>query len=399
MLTSHYFVRLSLLCFCCFANSGVFAFELNEKLTKTDAVLITKSNGESIFEWQVDKQLIPASLTKLITAHLAIEKWGLTHRFRTEFYLDSHTLWVKGYGDPYLVSEELDLIAIELLKKTSAEKIRELAIDNSYFDVRNVPGRSSVSDPYNAPVSAVAANFNTVSLRRQAGEIASAEPQTPLTSTALIQANKSNKRFGDAAERINLANADNAQRHFAELLAIKLGLPQPVLRINQSLPNSAKLLYTHSNSHTVKDVLRGSLKYSNNFIANQVFLKLSDDGKSFAQASQAAQQKLRESFEWQDFMLFDGSGLSRKNRLSAQQINTVLSTLARHRTLLKSYDIGNKHGATVYAKTGTLDGVRSFAGFIKIHDVDYQFVFIFNRTVDWRYRETLLERVISGLVK
>ena len=72
MLTSHYFVRLSLLYFCCFANSGVFAFELNEKLTKTDAVLITKSNGESIFEWQVDKQLIPASLTKLTTCLILI---------------------------------------------------------------------------------------------------------------------------------------------------------------------------------------------------------------------------------------------------------------------------------------------------------------------------------------
>ncbi len=384
------------------AIADVCAFELTDQFNASDSILISTASGESVFEWQSDKLLIPASLTKLVTAQLAINKWGLQHRFQTDFYLYKQILWVKGFGDPYLVSEELEIIVKALLSEISAKKISGIAIDNDYFDVTTVPGQSKVVDPYNAPVSAVAANFNTVNVRKESGEIKSAEPQTPLTPTAVRQANTLGTLIDRAPNRVNLQNTDNAQQHFAELLAIKLGVPEITIRINQSVPSSAKLLYTHFNSHTLEDVLRGALKYSNNFIANQVFLMLVDSkaGKvSFPQASDYAMQNLRKAEVWQNMQLRDGSGLSRENRLSARQINELLSDLAAHNTLLKPYDIGKAQGATVYAKTGTLDGVRSFAGFIKINNIDYQFVFVFNRSVPWRYREQLLERVIVALAK
>jgi len=43
--------------------------------------------------------------------------------------------------------------------------------------------------------------------------------------------------------------------------------------------------------------------------------------------------------------------------------------------------------------------VRSFAGFIKHKDHEYRFVFMFNRTVPWRYREQLLARLVDHLAK
>jgi len=388
---------------CVFATTiaDAFALELNDKFTKSDAVLISKTSGEIVFEWQSDALLIPASLTKLVTAKLAINKWGLQHRFHTEFFLDDRTLWVKGFGDPYLVSEELDLIVKALLGKMPAKEIDVIAIDNSYFNVDGVPGQSKAADPYNAPVSAVAANFNTVNLFKKAGKIKSAEPQTPLTPTAVKQANTLTKIIGGDPERVHLKNTNNAQQHFAELLAIKLAKPDATIKINQLVPSSAKLLYRHFNSHTLEDVLRGTLKYSNNFIANQVFLMSADveiGKRSFLQASQQAMQTLGSAYSWQEFQLADGSGLSRKNRLNAMQINQLLGGLFDYKTLLKRYSIGKAQGATVYAKTGTLSGVHSFAGFINIQNIEYQFVFIFNRSVPWRYREQLLERVIEGLV-
>jgi len=402
MQISRSFIRIVMVSIFCFASGNVSAIELNDKFTSTDAVLVSKSNGDVLFDWQSRKPLIPASLTKLVTAHLSIEKWGLKHRFSTEFLLDGQTLWVKGYGDPYLVSQELDLVALGLQKKIATQTIQTIAIDNHYFDVERAPGRSSVADSYNAPVSAVAANFNTVNLRSESGKISSAEPQTPLTPTALRQAKAVGKLIGRKPERVNLENADNAQQHFAELLMLKLGLSRAVIRINQRVPSSATLLYTHINSHTLEDVLRGSLKYSNNFIANQVFLKLPNESlttRSFEQASEFAKQSLIKRFAWQGATLQDGSGLSRGNRLNAQQINQVLGHLAKHKTLLKPYSLGKAHGAKVFAKTGTLDGVRSFAGYISLGGSEYQFVFIFNRVVPWRYREQLLQSVIAHLAK
>ena len=380
--------------------TDALAFKLEDKFKKSDAVLISEVGGDIVYEWQADTLLIPASLTKLVTAKLAIDRWGLKHRFHTEFYLQGETLWVKGFGDPYLVSEELDLIVKALRDEMLATEISVIAIDNNYFKAEKVPGQSTAVDPYNAPVSAIAANFNTVSLRKVAGEIKSAEPQTPLTPTAIRQASALSEPIGRSSERVNLKNTNNAQQHFAELLAIKLGSSEMEIKINQSVPSSAKLFYRHFNSHTLEDVLRGTLKFSNNFIANQVFLMLADvdaGSKSFAQASEQAKLRLRKAYAWQDMQLNDGSGLSRENRLSASQINELLCDLSDYKTLLKPYSIGKSQGATVYAKTGTLNGVHSFAGFVNINNADYQFVFIFNRSVPWRYREQLLERVIDGL--
>ena len=92
--------------------------------------------------------------------------------------------------------------------------------------------------------------------------------------------------------------------------------------------------------------------------------------------------------------MVEGAGLSRKNRLTARQINDLLTRLGNNKELLKSYPV--KEGQ-VWAKTGTLAGVRSFAGFISKHGRRYQFVFNFNRAVSYRYRETLMKRLVASL--
>ena len=371
-----------------------------EHFTQDDAVLVTDQKGRIVYQWQPNKAMIPASLSKLVTAHLAIQKWGLEHRFHTDFYLDGQTLWVKGYGDPYLVSEELELIASQLRALTEVSLIKQIRIDASFFTQEVTPGSSSVADPYNAPLSAVAANFNTVKLSKQGNIVNSAEVQTPLTPTAQRMAVFLSKK-ANKSERVNLRNTRNAQRHFGELLAIKLGLSvvdnqEGMIVINQSLPSAlSQPLYRHYNSHTLDDVLRGTLEFSNNFIANQVFLQLSEANPvNFQQASNAAEQTLIQDFAWSGHVLQEGSGLSRSNRLTALQINDVLNRLIAHKRLLKQSP--NPH-ATVHAKTGTLNGVRSLAGYIEFADRQYQFVFLFNRTVAWRYREQLLERLVVEL--
>jgi len=335
----------------------------NEGLQKEDAVFLVQGD-QILFEWQADKALIPASVTKIVSAQLAIDKWGLQHRFHTDFYQSGKTLWVKGYGDPFLISEEIDLL-VGQLNQYLDDGINKIAIDASYFESNlQAPGRSKVSDPYNAPLSAVAANFNTAKLVKNKQKISSAERPA---------------------------------------LAIQINASVP-----WSVPRKANLIYRHTNTRPLANILRGALEYSNNFIANQVFIKLAETNAayqeqkqvaplSFASAQSAANDALKKRFGWPENLIEDGAGLSRVNRLSARQIDQALKVFSPNKQLLKEYKVGaNK--TVVYAKTGTLQGVRTFAGYIEL-DEPVRFVLMFNRNTPWRYRETLLERIVTQLLQ
>jgi D-alanyl-D-alanine carboxypeptidase/D-alanyl-D-alanine-endopeptidase (penicillin-binding protein 4) len=401
----HFF--LLLLFFCCTGISNAQSPVLeNLTLTKNDSVLVVTDGDARIFAWQSSKPLIPASLTKLATAYLAIDKWGVDHSFHTDFFIQGETLWIKGYGDPFLVSEELDVVATALQAALQAHGITQLTdlnVDNGYFSFASVPGRSKVADPYNAPVSAVSANFNTAKLSKKNGVVVSAEPQTPLTNTAKSMAYSLKK----SVDRVNLVDSNNAQSNFAELLLAKLDMPNTAIAINKTLDGSEALLYRHLNTHSLADVLRGTLEFSNNFIANQVFLKLADsattDKVSFDASRDYANTALASRFGWQHHSINEGSGLSRKNRLSAEQINDLLKALEPNKALFKNIKVSSKT-VSVYAKTGTLDGVRSYAGYIELQPTPLQqsvrkfrFVFNFNRAVGYRYRDQVLEKLIADL--
>ncbi len=375
------------------------AFFQDENFTQSDAVLVTDQAGEVVYQWQAEKRLIPASLTKLVSSYLAIEKWGLEHRFKTEFYLSGDQLWVKGYGDPYLISEEIDIL-VKKLKPLLPIELNSIHIDNRYFKQEHVPGSSKVNDPYNAPVSAVAANFNTIKLRRVNGQIVSAESQTPLTKTAQKVGEQQARKIGLKPKRINLQNADIAQQYFAELLLKKLDLTNSIIKTNQSLPKNAELIYQHQSSYDLAEVLQGALKYSNNFIANQLFILLSArdefDQLGFASAEAAAKIKLLNVFDTGIFRMVDGAGLSRDNQFSAKQLDLILSKLQAHKDILKAYKLANST-TKVFAKTGTLNKVHCFAGFLEVDGHQYQFVFMFNRIMSSNYREKLLQRLATQL--
>lgn len=385
-----------------------------QKFAEHDAILVTDADHTPIYQWQADKPLIPASLIKLVTAYLALDKWGPEHRFETEFYVADRQLWVRGLGDPYLVSEELDLIADQLRTLLPAN-LKSLHIDSSYMLRETVPGRSRVADPYNAPLSAVAANFNTVLLRRRSGVLQSAELQTPLTDIAQAVGTRARSEIGHNGTRINLIDVDNAQHHFAQLLVAKLNLGQRnqskfklnQLLINQNLPPHARLILRYKNSTTLAEVLRAALEYSNNFIANQLFLLLAEDAETkqlnFANAKNYAHQKLRSIFRSNSATIVEGAGLSRQNKMSATDISRILSELRPHQSLLRQYPLKATHGMGVaalsaFAKTGTLADASTFAGYLNIAQQQYQFVFMFNRKTPQGYRENLLQLLAEQLV-
>ncbi len=82
------------------------------------------AEGNELVAQNADEPFVPASVNKIVTAWLAMEVLGGDYRFETRFYLDDkRVLYVRGGGDPFLISEELAPLATELVAAVGKEPI------------------------------------------------------------------------------------------------------------------------------------------------------------------------------------------------------------------------------------------------------------------------------------
>src|SRR6516225_7692588 len=158
-------------------------------LAPTGLVLVVDAEGNEMVSQNADEPFVPASVTKIVTAWLAMDVLGGDYRFETRFYLDDkRVLYVRGGGDPFLISEELEPLAAELVAKVGKAPIAGLMLDASYYPSNlRIPGIEDTDEAYNALNSALAVNFNTVYAVRRGNNVRSAEKQTPITPLAIAQ--------------------------------------------------------------------------------------------------------------------------------------------------------------------------------------------------------------------
>src|SRR3954462_3163701 len=73
-------------------------------LAPSALVLVMDAEGKELVAQNADEPFVPASVTKIVTAWLALQVLGADYRFETRFYLDSRPgLYVHGGGGPVLV--------------------------------------------------------------------------------------------------------------------------------------------------------------------------------------------------------------------------------------------------------------------------------------------------------
>jgi D-alanyl-D-alanine carboxypeptidase/D-alanyl-D-alanine-endopeptidase (penicillin-binding protein 4) len=351
--------------------------------------------GRTIDSCNVDQPLVPASVLKIATTMAALRILGPEYRFTTEFYTDSQSnLYIKGFGDPTLMSEEVERIAKQLRSK-GLIRVQTLFIDTSAFALTmQVPGQEDSDNPYDAPVGPLSVNFNSVPLQKDTmGRIVSGEPLTP--TLPIMRELGQDRTAGQY--RVNIcaqgcAPESRMAQYAGQLFSALLhqdGITVVAIGGIRSVPVAeAQLLYTHRSTQTLQEISRSLLHYSSNFMANLVFLTCGAKQYGYPATWKKAQQAVHLELARQlgnataaEIVQVEGAGLSRQNRVTARAILQLLTRFRPYTDLLKK-----ERGAAL--KTGTLTGVYNYAGYLPDGKA---FVIILNQQVNTR--AAVLERL------
>ncbi|WP_422374427.1 D-alanyl-D-alanine carboxypeptidase/D-alanyl-D-alanine-endopeptidase [Roseibium sp.] len=329
-------------------------------------VLVLDEKGNELVAQNAGRSFVPASVAKLVTAWLALEVLGEDYRFKTSFYLDENrVLYVRGGGDPFLVSEELALLAPKLLAATGKEPFAGLVLDASYYPASlRIPGIEDTGAAYDALNAALAVNFNTIHAVRKGNTVRSAEKQTPITPLAVSQFRE---RGPKGRGRISLAQEDPAigVRYAGELLAAFI--ERAGGRVDGDIstgpvPSGLEPVHVHHQSRPLSEILTLLMIGSNNYIANQIFLEIGahrlGGPVSLEKSQQVVAEILAEHGITEGLVLKEGSGISPDNLFSPQSLARVLQQFAPHADLLPKTRAGSRY------KTGTIPGVKALAGYV-----------------------------------
>ncbi len=340
-------------------------------LVRNGAVGVSDVNGNIVSICEPDTPYIPASILKIPTALAALAILGPDFRFKTLFYTDSRdNLYIKGFGDPLLISEEVTLIFAEL-KQRGVQRINSIYIDTSNFALEHqVPGRESSGNPYDAPVGPVVVNFNSVSVRvTKKRTILSGEKQTP----TLPIMREAAKNYLPGRYRINVCRTSckpdqQMARYTAELfraLQKKAELPGQGDSGIKRVPPDAVLVYEHYNTKNLEYLTSSFLKYSSNFISNLVYLACGAEKYGYpatwAKANKAVHRALSEQLDADTVAAIvqeEGAGLSRNNRVTARAMLDILDVFRPYAYLLRK-----RMG--VLTKSGSMKGIYNYAGYLK----------------------------------
>ncbi len=331
-----------------------------------DSLLVADPSGKIITAKNEGRKRIPASILKVFTSLGALHYLGSDYRYITEFYLDPiSNLKIKGYGDPLLISEMVNAISRVLAALIgSTTVINDIIVDDSYFSQPlTIPGITSSTQPYDAPNGALCVNFNTVFFKRTPTGYASAEAQTPLLPFAAEKIKLLKPKNGRIVlthkEKENTIYAGRLFRYFLDRHGVRFRGTVKVGQVNKSVD---KLIYRYVSPFTLSEIIARLLEHSNNFTANQ--LLISSGIKRFGPPGNlkngvaAMINYAADELQLKDLTIVEGSGISRKNRVSADQMLRILAEFESHRTLMR------RRGREFY-KTGNLYGINTRAGYIE----------------------------------
>lgn len=377
-----------------------------------------------------DKLFNPASVMKLVTSVVALDVLGTNYQWRTQVFADAlpvdgvvhGNLYIKGEGDPWFRSEDLWDLIRQLRDLGIHEITGKLVLDNSYFD----PGPADPSDfddhperVYNAmPQALLLDNRATRVLivppdRRGAGAVVRAWPPNQhiaINNDVTLVSGSCTRRRNQPSIAVLGSDTRTPTLNVSGKISIECQPDQFYLVAGNAndafysafkhlfedqggkidgtwaegvVPKSAVYLVQHT-SENLTQYLYLQNKWSNNLMARQIFLTLGAEIKgapgTLIKSREVVNDWLkRQGFDWHGFDIENGSGLSRKARISPRDMGQLLMYVWNSPTmpeLISSLPIAGVDGTMrkrmrgqpehgmIHLKTGTLRDVRAGAGYI-----------------------------------
>jgi serine-type D-Ala-D-Ala carboxypeptidase/endopeptidase (penicillin-binding protein 4) len=405
----------------------------------------------------------PASTMKIVTTLVALDVLTPSYQWKTDFATSAPlqgdalngALFIRGSGDPKFTWEHLDA-AVKNLRAQGIREIRgDLVFDRSRFapaayDAAAFDGQPL--RPYNAPPDALLFNFKSTGFKfsPQTNGDVSITTDGPLPDGLQLD-NKlrtvlgacgdwrwrigANFEPGGATAKASFTGvypSECGDREwyvsvfdhtallagtFARLWRDAGGVWSGVAKEGVT-PKSARVLYTHA-SAPLSSMVTDINKFSNNVMARQLLISFDAQLMESPGRADRGGRAMREwaklrGFDVPELIVENGSGLSRKERISAKSMAKFLEyglTAPFASDFLKSLPIAATDGTlsrrfvnaaangNAFLKTGTLTGVKTLAGYLQLPG-NRRFIFVgminhanadgavdvLDRAVDWVFQ-------------
>ena len=404
--------------------------------SKVGIYVVDIESGEQIYGYHEEDLFNPASNTKLITAATALTRFGPSHTFATRISAESvkdgiiqGAIYLKGDGDPNLLYEDMVKWAIAIKRMGITKVEGDVLVDDTTFDPGYMPpgfDQKQEDASYRAPIGAVSVNFNYVAVTVEPGDSGQAKISLYPPNDHVVIENKAKTIKGkrqrisvksvttDAGTTIQVFGAigmkasagtwrkriDNPSLFAGSVFKAALedvGITVTGKVDKATRPSNTVSLVLHDSKPLLYHLMLMN-KWSNNFIAEQVFRLLGekDDKVTTGQSYEAVDAMLSAAGVSGKYKVMNGSGLYTGNEFSPKQIGAVLRYMANHKygpefaaslpisgedgTLRKRLGDPNSAGQ-LRGKTGTLNEVTALAGYTKSKSgKQLAYVILFNDT-------------------
>lgn len=290
----------------------------NPRLGRDVVVNVTNlTTGTTVFSHDPNDPQRPASNMKIITAVNALSQLGPDYAFRTQVLSgpDSTQLYLKGGGDPMLTTKSLENLAVDTAKGRDVSVPITVHVDASLFPTpTNAPGWTNGYTPYVvAPVRSLARLYDY---------------------------------------------SNDTTTHAVDVFVKKLTSLGFTVTRGDDVPAPAEATLIAENAkHTVADAVHLMLLDSENNIAETLYRQVAVKRglpADWAGAKKAAEDSLRElGVDPAALSLYDGSGVSRKDRLTASTL-TQLVALTTTGDPARFAEMYADHAMPISGQTGTL---------------------------------------------
>ncbi len=366
----------------------------------------------------------PASVMKLVTTYAALDLLGPAWTWKTTAWTDTAAvngvlngnLYIRGSGDPRFSIEHLWALLRQLRVRGIQHIGGDVMLDRTVFNVPAIdPGAfdDKPMRPYNVGPDGLLINFRALRFtllpdngrprvlmetpsdglrldnQLRAGEGGCGSNWKDFISVRLIPENTGNRLeftgtysplCGEKPLNLSPLPADAQASGLIRSLWKELGGTLAGQVRGGSIPAGSKLLAQHE-SPPLADAVRDINKFSNNVMARQVFLTLGND--SAPATAERSRQRIGDwlnarGLRFAELEIENGSGLSRRERISADSINRLLLDVWKNPVMpefisslpivgidgtMKKRLNGSDASGRAHIKTGTLDGVKTAAGY------------------------------------